>query len=319
MTRVGENFFRFEIDRFAQTVRDSGYIGAIRRIVSYNDHTGYHNNSRWLAFTGAYPQWVQSVEHSMPSASFSYSRNSVSSENFRVRMYGFPEGTFVIDQASNIKGLLGRHPRPGYTEWQGERGALIHRSGQSTRVKAKIFDESGVRYNDPESELNGDPRTELRYCSDLQLAPKGVEEVPSGGAADEISKVISEFDDSNQWIRTYCTTSSGNIDYRNPIRQDHVYDPARPYYACAIMDHIIDFALAVRGLKESEFSDEDALMSLMMEMAARESVLRDGARVALPIDGELDADDIERRRQKEKFGIDPFDVDGMLDLGYPKP
>lgn len=49
VVRVAENFFRFSIDRFAQTVRDSGYIGKIRRIFSYADHTGYHNDSRWIA------------------------------------------------------------------------------------------------------------------------------------------------------------------------------------------------------------------------------------------------------------------------------
>jgi predicted dehydrogenase len=49
-TRVAENFFRYPIDRFAQTLQSSGYIGEIKRIFCYNDHTGYHNNSRWLVF-----------------------------------------------------------------------------------------------------------------------------------------------------------------------------------------------------------------------------------------------------------------------------
>ena len=42
-------------------------------------------------------------------------------------------------------------------------------------------------------------------------------------------------------------------------------------------------------------------------------------RVALPIEGDLEADDLERKRQKEKLGVDPFDVEGMLSLSYPKP
>jgi predicted dehydrogenase len=50
VVRVAENFFRFPIDRFSHAVRDSGYIGRIGRIESYADHTGYHNNSRWIAF-----------------------------------------------------------------------------------------------------------------------------------------------------------------------------------------------------------------------------------------------------------------------------
>ena len=50
VVRVAENFFRMPVDRFAQTVRDSGYLGRIGRIVSYADHTGYHNDSRWIVF-----------------------------------------------------------------------------------------------------------------------------------------------------------------------------------------------------------------------------------------------------------------------------
>lgn len=41
----------------------------------------------------------------------------------------FAGGLFVLDVGSgHVKGHLGRHPRPGYTEWQGERGTLVHRA-----------------------------------------------------------------------------------------------------------------------------------------------------------------------------------------------
>ena len=62
VVRVAENFFRFACDRFAQTVQDSGFIGRIGRIFSYADHTGYHNNSRWVRFFG-HPVWAQSIGH----------------------------------------------------------------------------------------------------------------------------------------------------------------------------------------------------------------------------------------------------------------
>ena len=54
--RVGENFFRYPVDRFAQTVRDSGYLGDIERVVTYDSHTGYHNNSRWTVLFGDHPE-----------------------------------------------------------------------------------------------------------------------------------------------------------------------------------------------------------------------------------------------------------------------
>ena len=91
VVRVAENFFRFSIDRFAQTLNQSGYLGGIHRIFSYNDHTGYHNNSRWIAFAKNHPLWVQSIEHSMPTASFySTPQRYHQGENFRARYFGFP-------------------------------------------------------------------------------------------------------------------------------------------------------------------------------------------------------------------------------------
>ena len=50
-------------------------------------------------------------------------------------------------------------------------------------------------------------------------------------------------------------------------------------YNCAIADHISDFSLAVRGLRASEFDEQDALMSLMMDVGAQESALNQGQRI----------------------------------------
>ena len=36
------------------------------------------------------------------------------------------------------------------------------------------------------------------------------------------------------------------------------------------MGHVADFAEAVRGVAVSEYSDEDAMMAMMMEVATRE-------------------------------------------------
>ena len=45
------------------------------------------------------------------------------------------------------------------------------------------------------------------------------------------------------------------------------------------MDELVDFALAVRGLRESLFDDQTALDTMLIESAVRESLLRDGGRV----------------------------------------
>lgn len=80
-----------------------------------------------------------------------------------------------------------------------------------------------------------------------------------------------------------------------------------------------DFVLAVRGLRESEFDEEDAMMSLMMEVSAKESALNEGKRIKLPLEGETETDMRTREALKKQFGVDAMDVEAMLAISYPKP
>ena len=111
----------------------------------------------------------------------------------------------------------------------------------------------------------------------------------------------------------------GTIECVNPFHLQTQNDKNHPDYGVAVVDHIVDFALAVRGLRASEFDEEDALMSLMMEAGARQSAQNQGRRVELPLEGEVEYDNVERRRQQEEYGIDPLDVEAMLANSYPRP
>lgn len=298
VARVGENFFRFGIDRFAQRVKDSGYIGRIGRVFSYGDHTGYHNNSRWIRLSGSHPLWVQSLEHAMDTPSFrSLPHRFHQGENFRARFFGFADDFLVVDQAANIKGHLGRLPRPGYTEWQGERGALIYRATGTSGFS--------------------DREAELRRCSDAGLDTEHQIETIRAHA-DQIAPVVVETE-KGIWRRSFAATEAGTIECVNPFHLQTQNDKNHPDYGVAVVDHIVDFALAVRGLRTSEFDDEDALMSLMMEAGAWQSAQHQGQRIELPLAGEVEYDDVERRRQQEEYGIDPLDVEAMLAHSYPRP
>lgn len=301
IVRVAENFFRFPIDRFAQTVRHSGYLGRIGRVFSYADHTGYHNNSRWIAFAGAYPESVQCVEYTMSHPAFySMPQRRHEKETLIARFFFFPGGFLVMDTGSgHAKGHLGRHPRPGYTEWHGERGTLVYRA-------------TGHAW--------GSPQAELRYCSEEKFAAKqeAAGQLWSGGVTDVVTPVVMEMKD-RRWIRSYADTPAGCIEYVNPFRPVELAQHMDDWYSVAIMDHVVDFALAVRGQRDSEFTAEDALMSEMMEIGARESALNQGKRVKLPIEGDLETDTLTRDAQKQKYGVDPLDVEAMLSISYPRP
>lgn len=304
VVRVAENFFRFPVDRFAQALKRDGYLGRIGRVVSYADHTGYHNNSRWIVFAGARPSWVQCVEHGMAHPAFySMPQRRHERETLNARFFGFPDGFLVMDAGSgHVKGHLGRHPRPGYTEWHGERGTLMHRATSATWGRR-----DGLQ-------------TEVRYVSDDNLAPRqeAAGRLSGGGIADVITPVVTH-ENGHDWLGTYADTPRGRIGHTNELRLREPIDHPDGWYGVALMDHVIDFVLAVRGLRASEFSDEDALMSQMMEAGAHESALRDGARVALPLAGAIEADEIARRALREKHGVDPLDVEAMLSISYPRP
>jgi hypothetical protein len=224
-------------------------------------------------------------------------------ETLNARFIGFPENFLVLDVGSgHVKGHLGRHPRPGYTEWQGERGTLVHRAGVSAGW--------------------GSEQTELRYVSDAKLAPAQEEagNLWGGGVADVITPVV--YETANEvWTGSHADTPTGRIAYENPL---HPYARMgkvnqNEWYGVAVMDHVVDFALAVRGLRASEFTDEDALMSEMMEIGARESSLQEGRRVKLPVEGDLESDALARAALQRKYGVDPLDVEAMLSISFPRP
>lgn len=306
--RVAENFFRKPIDRIVQRIMWEDGLEGIRRIFCYNDHTGYHNNSRWITFMQDHPEWVQSIEHEIPTASFQSSRVRFhDSETFEGRFFKFPDDAMVVDQASNIKAFLGRHPRPGYTEWQGERGTVVNRA---------VTD----RPHDGSSAYSKTAEAEIRYCSDEALELEG-----NAGRPDTYRPIEHEMTDDD-WIRSRVELPSGEeLSYENPLRLSELCETEEQRadlevsYDIEIMGHLVDFALAVRGIREGEFTDEDALMAMMMEMGAKESALQEGRRVELPIEGDLEADDRAHEAVREELGADPLDVDEMLGLTYPKP
>ncbi|MBA3846421.1 MAG: hypothetical protein H0X45_07240, partial [Planctomycetes bacterium] len=300
--RVAENFLRMPIDRLAQTVRDSGLIGRIGRVFCYADHTGYHNNSRWLAFTRSQPTWVQCVEHVMAHPAFHPRAHQTRSEEaLSARFFSFADGFLVADIGSgHVKGNLGRHARPGYTEWHGERGTLVHAADAAA----------------PRGE-----RTELRRCSDDRFAAHQERSgaMQGGGIADQITPVEYVSHDGC-WAGWRAQTPAGSIAYDTPLKPGPKVGAitGRDWYGIAVLDHLVDFALAVRGLRVSEFDDQAALMSEMMEIGARQSALEGGRRVALPLSGEVEADALERQRQRNQFGVDPLDAEAMLGISFPQ-
>ncbi len=282
ITCVSENFFRQALDRFTDILKADGYLGEIKRIYSYNDHTGYHNTNRWIHFAGSFPVWVQMITHTMPTVTFAADPPTrvYDSETYRTKFYGFPDGFAVIDNNSNIKSFLGRQPRPGYTEWQGTQGTFLYRGRDRWQPEARI-----------------------RKFIDYKFT--------------EDTDVIYELD-RGRFRRLYAALPERTIEYDNPYEMKDFYRDAAPDYSMAIMDQIVDFALAVRGIKELEYRPEAARFAILTELAFEQSAREDGKRLMLREDMTFEVEkDVEKRLIAE-YGVDPYDVEGMIALSFPR-
>ena len=152
---------------------------------------------------------------------------------------------------------------------------------------------------------------EVRYCTDEALL--------QGGGRHDLSYPIVHVSDGRDWLSSHVDLPTGRIEYCNPYRLGESAYHRRNYYSAAVIGHIVDFAETVRGQRESEYTDEDALMAMMMEVATRESALQEGRRLSLPLDVELESEARLRADEKSKYGVDPLDIEGMLAISYPRP
>jgi predicted dehydrogenase len=286
--RIAENFFRYPFDRMMKLINEDGFIGSVKRLTCWHDHTGYHNNSRWIRFFGAHPVAVQAISHEMPAAPhYEQPHRYHESEKYRAHFYWFPDDSLVIDHAGNIKSMLGRYPRPGYTELAGARGSIVQQAGDNWQ---------GIG--------------EVRYCTDDALNNKAVA---------DLTYPIVHVGDGCDWLSSHVDFPTGRLEYVNPYRLGIPAFHRRNFYAAAVMGHIVDFAETIRGVRESEYTDEDALMAMMMEVATRESAMNKGQRLDLPLTGDLESETALRAEQRTEYGVDPLDIEGMLAISYPRP
>ena len=296
--RIGENFFRFSTDRMMKAVAASGVIGEVRRIICMYDHTGYHNNSRWIVFHEAPALTARAFTHKMPVAPYnSMPHRHHTSEDFGCHLFTFPGDRLVVDLAGNIKGNLGRYPRPGYTEVAGARGTVVQ-----------------------EATAQWTGRAEVQRCSDEALR--------NGGRADQVAPIVEEVIDG-VWTRSYVDVAGHHLEYVNPAPVPAVNQ--RAYYGPSVAGHVVDFARAVwraGGSQQAaaeleaagfEYTEQEALAAMHMQVGTHESARRGGVEIRLPLSGDLESEQEIEAQLRAAFGIDPMDVEGMLSVKHPRP
>lgn len=286
---VAENFFRFPFDRLARQVVQSGAIGPVHRLACHQDQPGFHGHARWIKFYDAYPTSVQAIGHTMPTARHVESARRIhESEAFSACFLHFPGDRLALETSGNSKGLLGRAARPGYTEIDGERGAIVRAV---------------------EGNLGG--RAELRVCSDTALA--------RDGKADFTAPFVDMIEDGAWLSSSAALPDGGRSEWVNDHRPGRIAgDRLREWDGATVMQILVQFAEQVRGVRPAEFSAADAVATMEVEAGVRESLLRDGARIALPLrSDDMESQHIAAAALRRKFGVDPLDGEAMMAVHYP--
>jgi len=293
LLHINEQFFRRGLVLFARELMASGVIGDVHRISCFHAHLGYHNDSIHQILCGARPVAVNALEHHMPTPRYlDIGGRWQEGERFRMRAFHFENGMLVSDQAGNIKSGLGRCPRPGYLEIDGTHGSIVEiphvepRPWRSRAYLRTVDDDAlqagGLAGNHPIRQRCGEElRTELCWDGD--------------------------------WERWEVDCHDERITLDNPMAAYGILNDGLAAAAASTCD----FLRAVRGEADASFTVEHAVISAEMEAAAALSVERDGARVAWPIVDEPACDRAVFERLRADSGIDPMDVEALIDHAFP--
>ncbi|MHC4717708.1 MAG: Gfo/Idh/MocA family protein [Planctomycetota bacterium] len=295
---VNEQFFRLPVIAFCRQLMDAGVIGPVGRITYFHGHTGYHNNSIWQDLAGGPPVAVNAVTHTMAvRRHLDGAGRWHDAEGFRLRVLHFGEGLLGVDMAGNIKSALGRCPRPGYLEIDGEAGAIVTQP-----------------YNDRPAPWNGRAAVRLVAEEDYERGAYAqsfpVERVVRVGHRVSYSDQLPH---SGDYHGLRCRLPGGTVEWANPMQAHDIADG----YLAAVAAGLLDFHGQLRRGGPGRFGPDQAAMSAEMESAFALSAERSGARVELPPAEEPEADKAVLESIRRSLGVDPADVDAMIDVAFP--
>lgn len=297
LLQVNEQFFRRDLLAFWKNLAEEGVIGAVGRAVCLNGHLGYHTNSIFQCFAGSPVASVNAMAQAMPvQRYFDVARRWNELEEFEMRFVSFENGFVAMDSAANVKGALGRCPRPGYLEIDGARGAFVET---------------------PVGPWPWESRAEVR------IVPDGNFETGGHAVSYPILAVIE---------KDGVESTTDRIPYKGPVKRLAVRlpDGERSYenptatrgllnnYLSSTALACLEFATTLRTGAPLSYPAAAAFESSAIDAAAALSLEREGARVRLPLEEGPAHDREVLDALRSKLGIDPMDVEAMLDVAFPK-
>ena len=115
---VAENYVANPKDILIKKFMQEEKLGKLVRIVSYQDHSGFHNTARWINLIGI-PDKIEALGHQHLVNGFD--------EFFQSRYY-FSGNTLINDVSGDFKQEFARIEKPGYLGVYFEHGSIIFHS-----------------------------------------------------------------------------------------------------------------------------------------------------------------------------------------------
>lgn len=282
---ISENFPSMPVELMSMEILRSKALGEVGRIYRLFSTMFYHGVSVMNERSGGNPIKVHSLKHEFPVIPYTDKANrTFDKEELEYGAIYYDNGAMGIFMVGNKNSALGRNKLVGF-EVDCEKGVLITNGNQGA--------------------LGGE---EVRIVTKETLANGGrTISVPFQREYAEIgnTKVIQRM-----WVDL---PDIGRLSWENAFGKYSLEESIVPV---AYMHESI--YSAIESNAPLVYTPERAKLDLEILLAMEYSSARDGAGVSLPL--QLDPDEEHKLKEsfQSKYGRDPFDIEGLVDISFPR-
>lgn len=282
---VSENFPFMPVEQMTMTVIRSGAVGKIGRVYRLFSTSGAHGISVINDRAGGVPIKVYSLDHSFPVETYvDGMKRTYHREGLEFAAIRYDNGAMGILMCGNKNGALGRNKLVGF-EAAGSRGVVVTNGNQGS--------------------LGGE---EVRVVPDENLMTGG--RALSAFYEREYRDIQGESVIQRMWVDI---PGSGTLEWSNPYRR------------YAIPEHLVSVAYlhdsiynAIERQSPLLYTARRATTDMEILLAMRYSAQRDGAGVELPLEVSPDEEERVRSHFLRTYNKDPYDIEGLLDVSFPR-
>ncbi|MEF3308069.1 Gfo/Idh/MocA family oxidoreductase [Paenibacillus sp. GYB004] len=282
---ISENFPFMPVERMTMELIRAGVIGEIGRVYRLFSTTGYHGISVINERTGGTPIKINSLDHSFPVVPYKdRMQRTFEQEGLEFGVIRYDNEAMAIFMVGNKNSALGRNKLVGF-EADGSRGAIITNGNQGA--------------------IGGE---EVRVALEDRLQ--------QGGETATVlyQREYADMEDVSVLQRMWVDLPDGRmVQWSNPFARY-----ALPELLVSVAYMHDSLLQAVEVGKPLLYTAARAKTDMEILLAMRYSARRDGAPVSLPLQMEAQEEEELTRQFMKRYGKGPFDVEGLLEISFPR-